>query len=440
MTSSGVQELIDIVNPDRVKIRGARQEILLKDMLADPAVRIKYASKYSESSNYWKYSIGQNKGLSALNVVEKKRTEEGKFRKWLNEDAERKTKYLQVLPSIEDAINGRKQYYHAMQYINEAFFQSTEIIDLSSQYFMFYNTLTKEPDSLQKIRIMAQALRMKTNEHFKNYSQATDKKVAAAMFRLYFENVDKELHPGFYKEIQKKYKGNYEKFTEKLYAKSIFADEQKLMAYIDKPTAKVLEKDPIFMVTVSIANTYFSVYGVLNEFEQRIQRGNRQYISGVLEMNKDKVYYPDANFTMRMSYGKVGDYYPRDAVHYNYFTTLKGIMEKEDSANWEFVVPARLKQLYKDKDYGKYGINGEMRVGFTTNNDITGGNSGSPVINGNGELIGLAFDGNWEAMSGDIVYEPDIQKTICVDIRYVLFIIDKFAGAKHLVDEMKIIE
>ena len=157
-------------------------------------------------------------------------------------------------------------------------------------------------------------------------------------------------------------------------------------------------------------------------------------------MDSARIFYPDANFTMRMTYGKVGDYSPRDAVHYNYYTTLKGIIEKEDSTNWEFVVPSKLKELYKSKDYGRYGLNGVMHVGFTTNNDITGGNSGSPVLNANGELIGLAFDGNWEAMSGDIFYEPDIQKTICVDIRYVLFIIDKFAGSKRLVDEMKIVE
>lgn len=440
MTSSGVQELMDIVNPDRVKIRGTRQDILLKDMMSNPSIRIKYASKYSESSNYWKYSIGQNRGLAALNVVDKKRLQEDNFRKWLNATPERKAKYFKVLPSIEEAITGRKQYYHAMQYINEAFFQSTEILGLASQYFMFYNVLTNTPDSLEKIKMVSQSLRMKTKEHFKDYSMLTDKKVAAAMFRLYYVNVDKDLHPSFYKELQNKYRGNYEKFTEKLFTKSIFSDEQKLMAYLDHPSAKTLEKDPIFMVTVSIANTYFSIYGVLNEFEHKIERGNRQYIAGTMEMDSTRVFYPDANFTMRMTYGKVGDYSPRDAVHYNYFTTLKGIMEKEDSTNFEFVVPAKLKQLYKSKDYGRYASNGEMHVGFTTNNDITGGNSGSPVINGNGELIGLAFDGNWEAMSGDIVYEPDIQKTICVDIRYVLFIIDKFAGSKRLVDEMNIVE
>ena len=440
MTSSGVQELIDIVNPDRIKIRGTRQEILFKDMMADPSIRIKYASKYSESSNYWKYSIGQNRGLNTLKVVEKKKVQEDSFRKWLNADPDRKTRYYKVLPSIEEAITARKQYFHAMQYINEAFFQSTEILGLASQYFMFYNVLTNEPDSLQKIRMMGQALRMKTKEHFKDYSLLTDKKVASAMFKIYYDNVDKDLHPGFYKEIQKKYKGNYEKFTGKLYNKSIFSDEQKLMAYLDNPKAKALVKDPVFMVTVSIANTYFSIYGVLNEFERKIEHGNRQYIAGILEMDSTKVFYPDANFSMRMTYGKVGDYFPRDAVHYNYYTTLKGIMEKEDSTNWEFVVPAKLKELYKSKDYGRYGSNGEIHVGFTTNNDITGGNSGSPVINANGELVGLAFDGNWEAMSGDIIYEPDIQKTICVDIRYVLFIIDKFAGSKRLVDEMKIAE
>ncbi len=440
MTSWSVQELIDIVNPDRVKIRGIRQDILLKDMMTNPSIRIKYAAKYSESSNYWKYSIGQNSGLNALKVMEKKRDQEDTFRKWLNANPIRKTKYLKVLPAIEEATTARKQYYHAMQYINEAFFQSTEILELASQYFMFYNVLTNEPDSLQKIRVISQALRLKTKDHFRDYSTPTDKKVAAAMFKLYYENVDKDLHPDFYSEITKKYKGNYDKYTEKLYVKSIFSDEQKLIEFLNNPKMKTLQRDPIFKVTELIARTYYSVYGVINEFDGKIDRANRQYIAGTLEMDSAKVFYPDANFTMRMSYGKVGDYFPRDAVHYSYYTTLKGIMEKEDSTSFEFVVPAKLKALYKSKDYSRYGYNGEMRVGFTTNNDITGGNSGSPVLNANGELVGLAFDGNWEAMSGDIAYEPDIQKTICVDIRYVLFIIDKFADSKRLVDEMKIIE
>jgi len=185
---------------------------------------------------------------------------------------------------------------------------------------------------------------------------------------------------------------------------------------------------------------YREVSEKAKSFNADLAKGRRLYIAGLMEMDKNKNFYPDANFTMRLTYGKVGDYKARDAVMYDYYTTLDGVMEKEIPGDFEFDVPARLKELWKKKDYGIYGQNGVMNVCFTSNNDITGGNSGSPIMNGNGELLGLAFDGNWEAMSGDIAFEPELQKTISVDIRYVLWIIDKYGNAKHLVDEMKIVK
>jgi hypothetical protein len=210
-------------------------------------------------------------------------------------------------------------------------------------------------------------------------------------------------------------------------------------SFISKPSAKALEKDPAFKAAMSAIEVYRQVYYAESAYDLVLAKGQRLYIQGLMEMKPDKVFYPDANSTMRLSYGTVQDYYARDAVHYDYYTTLKGIMEKEDPDNWEFVVPKKLKELYESKDFGPYAVDGKLPVCFTTNNDITGGNSGSPVIDGEGNLIGLAFDGNWEAMSSNIVFEPELQRCICVDIRYVLFIMDKFAGASHLIDEMKII-
>jgi hypothetical protein len=437
MTSYGVKEILDVQNPDRVKIRGARQEILTKDMNADPVVRIKYADKYSKSSNYWKYSIGQNKGLVTLDVVQKKEDEENKFRQWVNANPDRKKKYGKALPLIKDAIESRKYYQQAMQYINEAFLESTEVLSLPLASLELYGILKAEPDSIRKIKIITEGLRTKMRAFYKDYNISTDKKVAAVMFKLYYDNVNEGLRPSFLNYIHgKKYKGNYEKYVDHLYKETFFDDSIKLKKFLENPSFKTLEKDEAFGVAISIAQTYFGMIDIVRGMENDLNRGNRLYCQGIREMDTTKAYYPDANFTMRMTYGKVGDYDPRDAVHYNYFTTLKGIMEKEDTASTEFQVPLKLKALYKAKDYDIYAQNGVMPVCFTTNNDITGGNSGSPVMNANGDLIGLAFDGNWEAMSGDIIYEPVLQKTICVDIRYVLFIMDKFAGAKYLVNEM----
>jgi len=437
MTSYGVKELLEIENPGRVKIRGARQEILTKDMDADPVVRLKYSDKYSKSSNYWKYSIGQNKGLIALNVLEKKQATEDKFRAWVNADPDRKKKYGKALPLIKDAIESRKYYQQAMQYLSEAFLESTEIVTMPLASFELYSILKSQPDSAAKIKILTDQLRTKARSFFKDYNVSTDKKVAATMFKLYYTNVNEGLRPAFLTYINsKKYKGNYEKYVDQLYKKSFFDDSVRFMKFLEKPSEKILEKDEAFGVALSIAQTYWGMIDIVRGMENDVDKGNRLYIQGLKEMDSTTIFYPDANFTMRMTYGKVGDYDPRDAVHYNYFTTLKGIMEKEDTASSEFKVPFKLKEIYKTKDYSNYGKDGVMPVCFTTNNDITGGNSGSPVMNSNGELIGLAFDGNWEAMSGDIIYEPVLQKTICVDIRYVLFIMDKFAGAKYLVDEM----
>jgi len=209
---------------------------------------------------------------------------------------------------------------------------------------------------------------------------------------------------------------------------------------LNDPKLEVLENDPGFQLLKSVQTAMRNMGQQYRSYAQKLDKGKRIYLEGLMKMQQDRKFYPDANFTMRLTYGKVDDYYPRDAVHYDYYTTLKGVMEKEDPDDMEFVVSDKLKELYRKKDYGRYGQNGEMRVCFISNNDITGGNSGSPVLNGNGELIGIAFDGNWEAMSGDIKFEPDLQRTISVDIRYVLFVIDKYANADRLIEEMDIVE
>jgi len=439
MTSYEVHELLTITNPNRVKIRGLRQDILLKDMKADENVNIQYASKYSRSSNYWKYSIGQNQGLKRLDVLGQKQNEEDDFTKWVNEDAERMRKYDQALNLIKKSVEGRATFQHTLQYTYECFFSASEILAFAKKATYLYVSLLREPDNHSLIDSLASNLKKQWENFYKDYNVATDLKVVPAVLGLYRENVPAELLPAFFDLVKTKYDNNLNAYASEMFASSIFADRHKMEHFIQNPSAKVLEKDLAFQTARSALEVYRNVYLKVAMFDDTYDRGHRLYIAGLFEKDKNRIFYPDANSTIRLSYGTVQDYYPRDAVHFDYFTTLDGVMEKEDPDSWEFKVPEKLKTLYLNRDFGQYGMNGKLPACFITTNDITGGNSGSPVIDGNGNLLGLAFDGNWEAMSGNVAFEPALQRCICVDIRYVLFIIDKYAGASHLIDEMKLV-
>jgi hypothetical protein len=260
------------------------------------------------------------------------------------------------------------------------------------------------------------------------------------MLKLYREDVPAKFHPDFYANvIDKKFKGDIDKFTDDLFAKTVFSGKEKLYSFLSNPSLKTLEKDPVYLTATSYYKTAGELTKKTYEFETDLMKGRRIWIAALMEMSPEKVQYPDANSTMRLTYGTVQDYDPRDGVTYKNFTTLDGVMEKYKPGDYEFDLPGKLIDLHAKKEYGRYAsTSGYLPICFLTTNDITGGNSGSPVLNGNGELIGLAFDGNWESMSGDIAYEPELQRTIVVDIRYVLWVMDIYAGAKHLVDEMTI--
>jgi hypothetical protein len=439
MTSYEVNEQLQIVHPDRIKIRGIKQEIWMKDMLADQKVNIQYSEKYSVSSNYWKYSIGQKGSLEKLNVKAKKEELENQFNKWVVATPERKAKYGEALNMIKTAIEGRAEYYNALQYLNECL-QGCELLSLNRGVPGLVTAL-KAKDN-QKISDAVEQIKKNGSDFFKDYNPPTDNKSMKAMLKLYRADIPAKFLPDFYLNvIDKKFKGDIDKFVDDMFAKSLFANEAKLDAFLNKPVLKTLESDPVCLTAASFNKITGEASIGLSQFDAGVTTGRRLWIAALMEMVPEKTLYPDANFSMRLSYGTVQDYNPRDAVTYKYYTTLQGVVDKYKPGDYEFDVPKRLIDLNNKKEYGRYGSSkGYMPVCFLTTNDITGGNSGSPVMNGNGELIGLAFDSNWESMSGDIAYEPELQRAIAVDIRYVLWIMDIYSGAKHLVDEMTIVQ
>jgi hypothetical protein len=439
MTSYEVTEQLNIIHPDRIKIRGIKQDVWMAGMQANEKTNIQYASKYSGSSNYWKYSIGQKAGLEKLNVKAKKVELENQFNKWVTATPERKAKYGEALNMIKSAIEGRAEYYNAQQYLTECT-QGCELLGMNQYSSMLVSALRS--GDAQRISESASRFKNYVTGFYKDYNSELDRKSTKSMLKLYRNDISVKFHPDFYANIvDKKFKGDIDKFVDNLFAKSIFADEAKLTAFLDKPVLKTIENDPAYLTSVSVYKTLGEISRESGKFTPALDAGKRLWIAALMEMAPEKTQYPDANSTMRLTYGTIQDYDPKDAVTYKYYTTLQGVVDKYKPGDYEFDLPKRLIDLNNKKEYGRYGSpKGYMPVCFLTTNDITGGNSGSPVMNGNGELIGLAFDGNWEAMSGDIAFEPELQRTIVVDIRYVLWTMDIYAGAKHLVDEMTIVK
>ena len=436
-TSVEVKYTMDVVNEARIVAREAKLNIIRDYMATSQKARIQYASKFARSSNYYKYSIGQNKGLTALDVIGKKEIIERDFQKWVNESPERIALYGSALDSIRSAFKTRDEKV-AFQYAREALLGGAEIFAFASQSSSLYAAL-KGTDKA-KIEAAAEEFRSSLGEYFKDYDANTDMKIVGALLKLYAEKVNSRYIPGFFQEVQRKYKGDYQAYARKMFDKTVFADQAKLESFLKNPAKKILDKDMAFNAMRSMFETLNIISQDANKTTSGLENARRLFVAGLNEMNKEKPVYPDANSTMRLTYGVIDGYVPRDAEYYNYFTTLNGYSEKGIRGDVDFDFPQRVVDMNKAKDFGQYGDkDGTLHTCFISNNDITGGNSGSPVINGDGELIGIAFDGNWEAMSGDIAFEPDIQKCINVDIRFVLWTIDKFAGAGHLVNEMKLV-
>lgn len=437
VTSYGLEEVMDITNKLRYEIRTQKINVWKAAMNADQAVKIKYASKYASCSNYWKYSNEQNKALKALNTIGVKQDIERRYTQWAKG---KDMKYQNVLSEIEKMVKARKPYMAARTYLAEGLLSGPE---LPMQAFGVYNMLLQadEQTSLQDKQAIMDEIMKEAKTFYKDYDQALEEKTIATMFEYVYKNIEPEYCPEFLAEINKKYKGNFEKYAADAMKKSVFANEETLMKFLEKPNMKKLAKDPMVVAGLGAYMDYVAVSKKIKNAAPDMNRMQRLFVYGLLDMNGNKPIAPDANSTIRCTYGNCLSYEPRDGVYYSYYTTLDGVMEKEDPMNPEFIVPAKLKELWAAKDYGRYANKkGELPTCFITNNDITGGNSGSPVMNAEGHLIGLAFDGNSEAMSGDIDFEENMQRCINLDVRYMLFIIDKFAGAKNLINEMTIVE
>lgn len=438
-TSEGVKYIMDVTNPVRVEVREEKLRIIDQYMSSSQKARIQYSSKYARSSNYYKYSIGQNRGLENLNVLEKKKAIEDEFTRWVNADNGRTKKYGKALDYIKDAYTDL-EVKKAQEYMAEAMVRGPEIFMFAYRATPVYRLLSDGESRPEFLEMIKNRITDGMDSHFKDYHAETDMKVAAALMKLYAENIDPKYHPAFFAEVKKKYKGDFDKYTERMFKKSVFDNQEEVAGFLENMKLKTLEKDMAFQAANDIFEKFRELNDLAGENSDLLDKGNRLFLAGLMEMQKDKDFYPDANSTMRLTYGQVLDYEPRDGVIYKYYTTVAGYLEKEIPGDDEFDVPARMKELLLARDYGRYANeNNELVACFITNNDITGGNSGSPVLNANGELIGVAFDGNWEAMSGDIAFEPELQRCINVDIRFVLWVIDKYAGATHLIDEMEIV-
>ena len=431
MTSYEIDKMLTVDNPNRIYIRGERQDILKVRMAADDAIRIKYASKYASSSNYWKNSIGKSRGVEKLGVKAQKAAEEEAFTAWVweNMDKKRIEKYGNALPLIEKYVKEGTPYESDAQILSETLFRAAEILNASTT---FYNTY-KRTESMERAVERAQAF-------YKDYDEATDRLVTCRMIEVLREMIPAERRPQSLAVIDTEWSGDVKAFTEDLFNRSVFANEQKFLGAAAANSVEVFENDPALAIMIDASNLYKELLEKGAPLREEYRKGHRLYIAGLMEMNPEKSYYPDANFTMRLTYGTILPYSPADGVLYKYYTTIDGVVAKEDPNNpVDFTVDEGLKKLYAQKNWGGYeDKDGSLHTCFLSTNDITGGNSGSPIMNSKGELIGLAFDGNWEAMSGDIAFEPNVQRTINVDIRYVLWCIDTLGGAGWLLDEMTI--
>lgn len=435
-TSWEVAERRDIDNAVRINIRDLRQRAMLEEMLRDPKIRIQYASKYAGSTNAYKNAIGSNWAINKRDFERVKAAEQERLIAWSKQQCA--SAYPEALLTLEQIIHDRKDLRFRSWMLDEAVNRGIEFTKVPADLDAVCEALEGNNRTTQQEQLIQ--LERAFHRFFdKDYAPDVDRKIAKVMLKEYRRLVAPKAQPAYFAVIDSKFKGDVDKFVDHLFEKSVFGSEENFARFKQHPSAKALREDPMVRFAKSVQEERKSLTKALADFDAGYAIAHRTYVKGLLAMNGELSSFPDANSTLRLSYGQIKGYSPRDCDYYGCQTTLDGVMEKEDSTNWEFVVPARLKELYAANDFGDYRMaNGKMPVAFCATTHTTGGNSGSPVMNGNGALIGINFDRNWEGVGGDIQYLPDYQRSIIVDIRYVLFLIDKYAGAGYLLDEMEL--
>ena len=438
MISDEVKERMETTNFMRHHVREARQRVLMEEMLKDPAVRIHYASKYAQSANYWKNAIGMNEGLVRLKVLETKEAQQEEL--LARGRAKGDDSYQKAFDEIRSIVAHRRDAMYHQQAINEALVTALDFMRIPSTTALVAALKAKDKE---KTAAAAEALQKEAEQYFASVPfPEVEKRVAKEMLKTYASYIPQEQRINMFQIIDTRFKGNVDAFVEACFEHSIFGNHTNFAKFIKKPSLYKIGHDWMILFKYSITDGILKTAIAMKEANENYNAAHKVWVKGMMDLRKEKglAIYPDANSTLRLTYGKVRSYEPADGVVYDAHTTLTGVMEKEDPDNWEFVVPKRLKELYRTKDYGRYGVNGEMPVCFIVDTDNTGGNSGSPVFNSKGQLVGTGFDRNYEGLTGDIAFRPSSQRAACVDIRYTLFIIDKFAGASHLIEELTIAE
>lgn len=439
MISDEVEERMQTTNFMRDTIRGVRLRVLGEEMAKDAKTRIQYAAKYASSANYWKNAIGMNEGLIKLKVLDKKKEQQEHLLEYGRETGN--NSYKEAFDAIRSIVAKRRNAVYHQQAIYEALMLGTEFYKVPDTDAL-RNAL--EDNDKKAIKEETENLKEAYKKFYnKDYNPEVDRKVSKQLIALYAKLIPAEQRISIFKQIGENFGGNTDAFVDACFDKSIFRSQAALDAFLQNPDTKTLREDLMVQYSKSVKDGYNATSNAMKAETNAYNLAHKTWVAGMLELKAKNgtPVYPDANSTLRLTYGKIGSYEPADGMEYLYYTTLKGVMEKEDPNNPEFVVPAKLKELYEKKDFGPYAMpDGRMPICFATGTDNTGGNSGSPVFNSKGELIGTGFDRNYEGLTGDIAYNPQLQRAACVDIRYTLFIIDKFAGAGHLIDEMTIIK
>ncbi|MFN8241033.1 MAG: S46 family peptidase [Bacteroidales bacterium] len=430
------------INPKMIDIRTRKIEIMEAAMATDPLIRIQYSAKKSGIANSWKKWIGELQGLEKMNTIGKKQEYEKKLAAWINADDKTKAKYGSLLPKYEELYTRLREYSLVNSYTSEVL-SGAEVFSLARSIKSLADAVEKNSAATETDRMKDMLLRQ-AKEFFKDYNMETDRKLFVAVMEMYGKNLDAKWIAPEYTKMQVLAKGNFESFSVKAYQKTVFSDEARFTAFVKnfgKSSVQALKKDPFYLFANDAMDfLQKNVRGEVARINSELTPMHRLYMAAQMEFDKEKVFYPDANMTLRVTYGQVKGYRSKDAVYFTHYTTLKGIMEKDNPEIYDYDVPDRLKELYKNRDFGRYTQDGEVPVCFVANNHTTGGNSGSPVINAEGQLIGVNFDRAWEGVASDMAFNPEQSRNISLDIRYALFLIDKFAGAGYLLKEMNIVE